>query len=153
MEEKKGFIGEFKEFIMRGNMMDMAIGIIMGGAFGAVITSLIEDVIMPVVSLATGGTDFSNWFVSLDGSKYATLDAAKEAGAATLNYGVFITAIINFVILAFVIFMIVKAMNKMRRKQEEAPATTKTCPFCKTEIAIEATRCPNCTSEVPADAA
>ena len=152
MEEKKGFFGEFKEFIMRGNMMDMAVGIVLGGAFGTIITSLVEDVIMPVVSLATGGIDFKNWFVSLDGSHYATVEAAKEAGAATLNYGLFITAIINFVIIGFVIFLIVKGMNKMRNKPEEAP-TTKECPFCKTEIAIEATRCPHCTSEIPAEEA
>ena len=150
MEEKKGLMTEFKEFVMRGNVMDMAIGVIIGGAFKTIIDSLIADVIMPVISLATGGMDFNNWFISLDGSQYKTLEAAKEAGAATLNYGTFITTILNFIILAFVVFMIVKAVNKMHNKEEEAPAT-KACPFCKSEIALDATRCPHCTSEVPVE--
>ncbi len=152
MADKKGMLGEFKEFVMRGNVMDMAIGVIIGGAFGTVVTSLIEDIIMPVISLATGGLDFNNWFVSLDGSKYATLEAAKEAGAATLNYGAFITTILNFIILAFVIFMIVKGINKLHKKEEAAP-TTKKCPFCKSDIPIEATKCPHCTSDIPEEEA
>ena len=149
---KKGIFGEFKEFIMRGNVMDMAVGIIIGSAFGAIINSLVEDIIMPLISIATGGVNFENWFVSLDGSKYATLEAAKEAGASTLNYGVFINAVINFLIMAFVIFLMVKGMNNMHNKLSE-PAeeevTTKVCPFCKSEIPVEATRCPHCTSELP----
>ena len=152
MADKKGMLGEFKEFVMRGNVMDMAIGVIIGGAFGTIVTSLIEDIIMPVISLATGGLDFNNWFVSLDGSKYATLEAAKEAGAATLNYGAFITTILNFIILAFVIFMIVKGINKLHKKEEAAP-TTKKCPFCKSDIPIEATKCPHCTSDIPEEEA
>ena len=146
-EKSKGFVGEFKEFIMRGNVMDMAVGVIIGGAFQKIIASLVEDIIMPVISTATGGIDFNNWFVSLDGSDYATLDAAKEAGAATLNYGTFITVIINFILVAFSVFLLVKAINKMHKKEEAAP-TTKECPHCKSEINIEATRCPNCTSEL-----
>ncbi|MBQ1292151.1 MAG: large conductance mechanosensitive channel protein MscL, partial [Lachnospiraceae bacterium] len=114
---------EFKEFITKGNVMDMAVGIIIGGAFQAIINSLVNDIIMPVITLLTGGIDFTNWFVALDGSKYATLAAAQEAGAATLNYGVFITAIINFLLMALVIFCLVKAMNKARdltsKKEEE----------------------------------
>ena len=152
MADKKGMLGEFKEFVMRGNVMDMSIGVIIGGAFGTIVTSLIEDIIMPVISLATGGLDFNNWFVSLDGSKYATLEAAKEAGAATLNYGAFITTILNFIILAFVIFMIVKGINKLHKKEEAAP-TTKKCPFCKSDIPIEATKCPHCTSDIPEEEA
>ena len=151
---KKGIFGEFKEFIMRGNVMDMAVGIIIGSAFGAIINSLVEDIIMPLISIATGGVNFENWFVSLDGSTYATLEAAKEAGAATLNYGVFINAIINFLIMAFVIFLMVKGMNNMHAKMsepEEEEVTTKVCPFCKSEIPVEATRCPHCTSELPAE--
>ena len=117
------FVSEFKEFITKGNVMDMAVGIIIGGAFQAIINSLVNDIIMPVITLLTGGIDFTNWFVALDGSKYATLKAAQEAGAATLNYGVFITAIINFLLMALVIFCLVKAMNKARdltsKKEEE----------------------------------
>ncbi len=151
-EEKKGIISEFREFIMRGNVMDMAVGVIIGAAFQAIINSLVDDIIMPVVTLITGGIDFTNWFISLDGSHYATLAAAQEAGAATLNYGVFITAVIQFLIMAIVIFALVKAMNSLSRaasrNKEEAPQilATKICPYCKTEIDIDATRCPNCTS-------
>ncbi len=148
----KGLAGEFREFIMRGNVMDMAVGVIIGGAFQKIITSLVDDIIMPIISLITGGIDFNNMFVSLDGTEYATLDAAKEAGAATLNYGTFITVVINFVLMALVIFFLVKFMNKLNAKlakeKEEAPATTKICPRCKSEINIEATRCPHCTSEL-----
>ena len=148
----KGFAGEFREFIMRGNVMDMAVGVIIGGAFQKIISSLVDDIIMPCISVLTGGIDFNNKFVSLDGSSYATLDAAKEAGAATLNYGTFITVVINFILMALVIFLFVKFMNnlsnKIKKEKEEAPATTKICPHCKSEINIEATRCPHCTSEL-----
>ena len=146
----KKFLTEFKEFAVKGNMMDMAVGVIVGGAFGALVTALIDNILMPIISLVTGGIDFANWFVALDGSKYATLAEAQEAGAATLNYGLFISAIINFVILALVVFMIVKAMNKLRKPAEEVPEepTTRICPYCQSEIAIAATRCPHCTSEL-----
>ncbi|MCR4744730.1 MAG: large conductance mechanosensitive channel protein MscL [Lachnospiraceae bacterium] len=151
-EKTRGFFGEFKEFITKGNVMDMAVGVIIGAAFQKIITSLVDDVIMPLITALTGGIDFSNWFISLNGTKYESLAAAQEAGAATLNYGVFITAVINFLLMALVIFIIVKAMNTMRDKiakeKEEAPATTKECPFCKSQIHIDATRCPNCTSEL-----
>ena len=115
---------EFKEFISRGNVMDLAVGVIIGGAFQSIINSLVNDVIMPVITLITGGIDFSNWFIALDGSKYETLAAAQEAGASTLNYGVFITAVINFLLMALVIFFIVKAMNKLaeKNKKEEKEA-------------------------------
>ena len=146
----KKFLTEFKEFAVKGNMMDMAVGVIVGGAFGALVTALIDNILMPIISLVTGGIDFANWFIALDGSKYATLAEAQEAGAATLNYGLFISAIINFVILALVVFMIVKAMNKLRKPAEEVPEepTTRICPYCQSEIAIAATRCPHCTSEL-----
>ena len=151
-EKTKGFVAEFKKFIMRGNVLDMAVGVIIGGAFQAIISSLVKDIIMPIITLVTGGIDFNNWFISLDGSSYATLEAAQEAGAATLNYGVFITAVINFLLMAIVVFLIVKAMNKasdkFKKKEEEAPKTTKICPFCKSEINKDATRCPHCTSEL-----
>jgi large conductance mechanosensitive channel len=148
-----GFIKEFKEFIMRGNVMDMAVGVIIGGAFQSIVNSLVNDVIMPVVTKITGGIDFKNWFISLDGGHYSTLAQAEAAGAATLNYGVFLTAVIQFLIMAFVIFTLVKTMNTIAEKTmktEEKPAapTTKVCPYCKSEISIEATRCPHCTSQL-----
>lgn len=139
---------EFKEFAMRGNVMDMAVGIILGTAFTAIVNALVDGILMPLLSLITGGIDFKNWFISLDGSSYTTLQAAQEAGAATLNYGVLINAILHFIFIAFAVFLMIKGMNKMRRPVIEDP-TTKVCPFCKSEIAIEATRCPHCTSEVP----
>lgn len=152
VEKGKGFANEFREFIMRGNVMDLAVGVIIGGAFQGIINSLVNDIIMPIISMITGGIDFSNWFVSLDGSNYSTLAAAQEAGAATLNYGVFITAIINFLLMALVIFCIVKSLNKLsdrvKKEEEEAAPTTKICPHCKSEINIEATKCPCCTSDL-----
>lgn len=147
-----GFIKEFKEFIMRGNVMDMAVGVIIGGAFQSIVNSLVNDVIMPVITKITGGIDFKNWFISLDGGSYSTLADAQKAGAATLNYGVFITAVIQFLIMAFVIFSLVKTMNAIAAKTtkpvEPTAPTTKTCPYCKSEIAIDATRCPHCTSDL-----
>ena len=123
-EKTGGFAREFGEFIKRGNVVDMAVGVVIGSAFGAIVTSLVNDIIMPVVSLLTGGIDFSNWFVCLDGTKYATLEEATKAGAATLNYGNLISVVINFLIVAFCIFLVVKAMNKFKKKEEpkeEAP--------------------------------
>ena len=152
----KKFFEEFKTFVMRGNVLDLAVGVIIGGAFQKIITSMVNDIIMPVITLITGGVNFTEWYISLDGSTYATLAEAKGAGAATLNYGVFITEVINFLIMAFVIFMLVKTMNKIaesaKPKVEEEPAapTTKKCPHCCSEVAIEATRCPHCTSELEA---
>lgn len=143
---------EFKEFISRGNVMDLAVGVIIGGAFAKIVSSLVNDIIMPLIGLILGGADMSNYFLTLDGGKYATLAQAQEAGAATLNYGLFITQIINFLIIAFVIFMMVKAVNKARsltkKPEVEAAPTTKECPYCKSTIDISATRCPNCTSEL-----
>lgn len=138
---------EFKEFIMKGNVVDLAVAVIIGAAFTAIVNSLVTDIIMPLLGLLTGGIDFTNWFVALDGNEYATLAAAQEAGAATLNYGVFINAIIIFILIAFVIFLLVKWINRMRKPDEEAPAT-KTCPFCATDIPATATRCPHCTSQL-----
>ncbi|MBQ6601415.1 MAG: large conductance mechanosensitive channel protein MscL [Clostridia bacterium] len=157
----KGFINEFKTFIMRGNVIDLAVGVIIGGAFQAIVNSLVNDVVSPVISLATKGINFADKFVVLtaDEVSFATVEAAKEAGYATLNYGSFITAVINFIIMATVIFLLVKGINKVssigKKKEEEAPAapTTKICPFCKSEISIEAVKCPNCTSDIPAEEA
>lgn len=145
----KKFMQEFKKFALKGNMLDLAVGMIIGTAFNGIVKSLVDDMFMPVLSLFTGKIDFANWFIALDGNKYLTIEAAKEAGAATLNYGNFISGVINFIIMAFVVFMIVKFMNSLK-KDEPAPApaapTTKKCPFCKSEIALDATRCPHCTS-------
>lgn len=154
MKKTKGFMAEFKEFVLRGNVMDLAVGVIIGGAFQVIVNSLVNDVIMPVITLITGGLDFSNWFVALDGSHYNTLAQAQAAGAATLNFGVFITAVINFLIMAFVIFLLIKFLNKLanaRKKEEVAEPTTKVCPFCKSEIPIDATKCCHCTSDLPAE--
>lgn len=154
MSKAKGFGAEFKKFIMRGNVIDLAVGVIVGGAFQAIVKSLVDDVVMPVISLATKGVDFANWFIALDGGEYATLEAAQAAGASVLSYGNFISAVLNFLIMAFVVFLLVKGINtvadKTKKKEEETPAapTTKECPYCKSEIAIEATRCPHCTSEL-----
>lgn len=141
---------EFKKFAMRGNVIDLAVGVVIGGAFGKIVASLVADIIMPLVSLVVGGMDFAGKFVSLDGNTYPTLAAAQEAGAATINYGLFIMAIVDFLIIAFSIFMVVRAINRMKKPEEpvaEEP-TTKECPFCKSQVAIAATRCPHCTSSL-----
>jgi large conductance mechanosensitive channel len=141
---------ELKAFIMRGSVIDLAIGVIIGGAFGAIVTSLVNDVLMPPIGLLLGGVDFGNLYINLSGGTYASLAAAKEAGAATINYGLFLNAIINFVIIAVVLFFVIKAVNRLQAKPKPAPAepTTKDCPFCFTAIPIKATRCPHCTSQL-----
>lgn len=148
-------IKEFKEFILKGNAMDMAVGIIIGAAFGTVVKSLVADVIMPPIGLLLGGVDFSNLFVVVkEGATvapYASLEAAKEAGAVTINYGMFMNTIISLLIIGFAVFVLVKTLNKMQKEEEEAPADTKACPFCISDVPIEATRCPNCTSELPVE--
>ena len=143
-----GMVSEFKEFIMRGNVMDMAVGVIVGGAFNTIVNSLVNDIIMPVISLATGKVDFSNLFISLDGTKYATLAEAQEAGGSVFAYGSFIQNVLQFLIVAFVLFLVVKGMNKLRKPEPEAAPTTKICPFCKSEIHIEAVKCPHCASDL-----
>jgi len=148
---------EFKEFAMRGNVIDMAVGIIIGAAFGTIVNSIVADVIMPPIGLLLGNVDFSNLFILLkDGAKaagpYESLAAAKAAGAVTMNIGVFINTVISFVIVAFAIFLLIKSINTLKRKQEAPPAvpTTKDCPYCLVSIPIKATRCPHCTSELKA---
>lgn len=143
---------EFKEFAMRGNVLDMAIGIIIGAAFGKIITSVVNDILMPPIGLVLGKVDFSNLFINLSGKSYATLEAAKAAGAATIKYGVFINTVIDFIIVAFVIFLLVRQINRFKRQEEVKPAapTTKECPYCLSAIAIKAIRCPHCTSELKA---
>ncbi|KPK72758.1 mechanosensitive ion channel protein MscL [candidate division WOR_3 bacterium SM23_60] len=144
---------EFKEFAMRGNVVDMAVGIIIGAAFGTIVKSLVSDVIMPPIGLLLGNVDFANLFAVLrEGATvgpYAALTDAQAAGAVTINYGVFINTVISFIIVAFAVFLVIKSINQMKRK-EEAPAepTTKDCPYCLTSIPIKATRCPHCTSQL-----
>jgi large conductance mechanosensitive channel len=147
---------DFKEFAMRGNVVDMAVGIVIGAAFGAVIKSLVADVIMPPIGLLLGNVDFSNLFITLKAGKvagpYVSLAAAQAAGAVTLNLGLFINTIVSFVIVAFAVFLLVRGINQLRREQEAPPAapTTKECPYCLSEIPLKATRCPHCTSELGA---
>jgi large conductance mechanosensitive channel len=139
---------EFKDFIMRGNVIDLAIAVIIGAAFGAVVNSLVKDIIMPPIGWLLGGVDFDNLFIVLGGGQYDTLAAAQEAGAATINYGIFINAIITFLVVALVIFFLVKGLNRMRKAEEPAPAapTTKKCPECLSDIPLEAKRCAFCTT-------
>jgi large conductance mechanosensitive channel len=141
-------IKEFKEFAMRGNVLDLAIGVIIGGAFGKIITSLVNDVIMPPIGLALGNVDFSDLFINLGGGDFKSLAEAQAAGAATINYGLFLNTIADFLIVAFVIFMIIRQVNKLSKPAEAAPVTTRECPFCMTAISAKATRCPNCTSQL-----
>ena len=144
---------EFKEFAMRGNVLDLAVGIIIGGAFGTIVKSLVDDVIMPPIGLALGNVDFADLFLMLkSGAKaappYATLAEAKAAGAVTINYGVFVNAIITFLIVAFAVFLLVRAANRLRPQEAPAAPTTKECPYCRMAIPLGATRCPQCTSQL-----
>ena len=146
----KKFFEEFKAFAMRGNVVDMAVGVIIGGAFGKITTSLVNDIFMPLLGLLTGGVNFGGLFYALDGNQYASVEAAAEAGVGTVNYGAFVQYIIDFVLVAFCMFLVIKLMNKMKKKEEEpAPAPAKEprlCPYCRMEIADDATRCGHCTS-------
>ena len=154
MKKGNGFFSEFKKFILRGNVIDLAVGVIIGGAFQAIVNSLVNDIIMPVIGLITKGIDFTGKFLALDGAEYASLEEAQAAGAAVLTYGNFISAVLNFLIMAFVIFCFIKVINtiteKASKKPEEPAAepTTKKCPYCCSEIDIKAVKCPNCTSDV-----
>ncbi len=169
MAKKGKFFGEFREFIMRGNVVNLAVGVIIGGAFQKIVTSLVNDLVMPLIGLITGDVNFNDRFVVLRMPEVlpegvtqkmveTSLDTAKEAGATTLSYGAFITAVIDFLIMAVVIFLLVKFINKItnlsKKPEEPAPEaapTTKVCPFCCSEVAIEATRCPHCTSQLPVE--
>ena len=151
----KKFLSEFKEFITKGNALDLAIGVVIGGAFGAIVNSLVADLLMPIIGILLGNASVADLFIQLNKKAVTipadtTLAAAKEAGAVVFAYGNFLMTIVNFIIIAFVIFLLVKAINKARKPAEEPAAapTTKVCPFCKTEIPIEATRCPHCTSQL-----
>jgi len=137
---------EFKAFIMRGNVIDMAVGIIIGAAFGKIVTSLVNDIIMPPLGLLLGKIDFSNLFINLSGQMYPSLAMAKAAGAPTINYGIFLNTVIDFLIVALAIFLVIKQINRIKAQPAPVPPNTKECPFCRTSIPIKAVRCPNCTS-------
>ena len=142
---------DFREFAIKGNVIDMAIGVIIGGAFGKIVSSLLSDVLMPPIGLLMGRVDFSSLFVSLNGEHYASLTAAKAAGAPTLNYGVFLNTVLDFLIVAFVIFLVIRQINRLKRAEAApapASATTKACSFCCSNIPLKATRCPQCTSSL-----
>jgi len=139
---------EFKEFAVKGNVIDLAVGIIMGVAFGAIVSSLVNDIIMPPIGLLLGKINFSDLFINLSGTAYASLKAAKDAGAATINYGVFLNAVINFIIVAFVVFLLVKQINRMKKQPAPAEPNTKECKYCLSTIPLKATRCPHCTSQL-----
>jgi len=141
---------EFKEFAMRGNVLDMAIGIVIGAAFGKIVTSFVGDVLMPPIGVILGKVDFSNLFLNLSGKSYATIAEAKAAGAATLNYGMFINTVIDFLIVAFIIFLLVRQVNRWKAPEPAPAPATKDCPYCFSAIPVKATRCPDCTSELRA---
>jgi large conductance mechanosensitive channel len=141
---------EFKAFAMRGNVLDMAVGIIIGAAFGRIITSFVSDIIMPPIGLVLGKVDFSTLFLNISGTSYATLAQAKAAGAATINYGVFLNTVLDFLIVALVIFLLIRQVNRWGKPEPAAAPTTKECPYCVSAIPLKATRCPNCTSEIRA---
>lgn len=143
---------EFKEFAIKGNVLDMAVGIIIGAAFGKIVTSLVEDIIMPPIGLLLGKVDFANLYINLSGQSYASLEAAKAAGAPLIRYGVFLNQTITFLIVAFAVFLLVKGVNHLRRDEMKVEEPTeKTCPFCQTQIPLAATRCPHCTSQLAVD--
>jgi large conductance mechanosensitive channel len=141
---------EFKEFAMRGNVLDMAVGIIIGAAFGKIVSSFVNDVLMPPIGLLLGKVDFTNLFITLSGQSFATLEEAKKAGAVTIKYGIFFNTIIDFILVALAVFLMIRQINRLKRQPEPAPLvpTTKECPYCFSVISLKATRCPNCTSEL-----
>lgn len=144
---------EFKEFALRGNVLDMAVGIIIGGAFGKIVSSFVTDVVMPPIGLLLGKVDFSSLFINISGTPYTALADAKAAGAATINYGLFLNSVVDFVLVAFAIFLLIRQVNRFNRQKEAAvpaPPSAKDCPYCITSIPLAATRCPHCTSELKA---
>lgn len=149
MQKNLKILKDFKEFAIKGNMVDMAVGIIIGVAFGKIISSLVSDILMPPIGLLLGKMDFSNLFINLSGEYYPSLAAAKEAGISTINYGLFLNSVINFIIVAFVVFLLIRQINKLKRKEEKKPKPeTKECPHCFSTINPKAIRCPNCTSKI-----
>jgi large conductance mechanosensitive channel len=143
-----GMISEFKEFAVKGNVIDLAVGFILGAAFGKIVTSLVNDIIMPPIGMLLGGVNFADLFISLDGKSYTSLEVAQAAGAPVIAYGSFINVIIEFLIIALALFFMIKAINRLKRQQPPAPPNTKDCPYCKESIPKEAVRCPRCTSDL-----
>lgn len=139
---------DFKEFAVKGNMIDMAVGIIIGVAFGKIISSLVSDILMPPIGLLLGQMDFSNLFINLSGEYYSSLTAAKEAGVSTINYGIFLNHVIDFIIVAFVVFMLIRQINKLKHKEEAVKAEARKCPYCFSEVHLKASRCPSCSSNI-----
>ncbi|MDF1748417.1 MAG: large conductance mechanosensitive channel protein MscL [Alphaproteobacteria bacterium] len=139
---------EFKEFAMRGNVVDLAVGVILGAAFGKIVTSLVKDIVMPPIGMLLGGVDFSEFFINLSNQSYDTLAAAQEAGAATINIGLFLNSVLDFVIVAFAIFIVIKQMNRLKKAPAPADPTTKDCPLCLSSVPIKATKCAHCTSDI-----
>lgn len=148
MREGIGMLKEFKKFALRGNMIDLAVGIIVGGAFNSIVNSLVNDIIMPLFGVFTKNINFSDWFITLDGKDYATLQAAEEEGAAVIKYGLFLSNVLNFIIMAFVVFLIVRWINKLRKPAEQSAPKTKKCKYCYSDIHKDATKCPHCTADL-----
>jgi large conductance mechanosensitive channel len=146
--EEGNMVKEFKEFVMRGNVVDLAIAVVIGAAFGKIVTSFVEDILMPPIGLALGNVDFSNLFINLSSKDYPSVAAAKAAGAATLNYGIFLNNILNFLIVAFAIFLLIKQINRMQKTAPAAAPTTRDCPHCLSAVPLKATKCAHCTSEL-----
>lgn len=144
---------EFKEFAVRGNVIDLAVGVIIGAAFGKIVTSLVDDILMPPLGMLIGRVDFANLFINLSGGSYQTLEQAKEAGAATINYGLFLNNLLSFLLVVFAVFLLVRWINRLRRQETPEAPVAKECPFCRSTIPIKATRCPNCTSQLEGAAA
>jgi large conductance mechanosensitive channel len=141
-------VKEFKEFVLRGNVVDLAVAVIIGAAFTAIVNSLVNDIFMPIIGYLLGGVDFTSMFIVLGGGTYPSLAAAQAAGAATINYGVFINAIITFLLVALILFFVIKGINRLQKQPVPAPPNTKECPYCLSTIPLNATRCPNCTSQL-----
>ena len=141
-------IKEFREFIQRGNVVDLAVAVVIGAAFGKIVTSFVDDILMPPIGVAMGNVDFSNLFINLSGKEYSSVAVAKAAGAATLNYGIFINNILNFIIIAFAVFLLVRQINRMQTPAPAPAAATKDCPYCLTPVPVKAVKCAHCTSEI-----
>lgn len=141
-------LDEFRQFIQRGNVVDLAVAVVIGAAFGKIVTSFVEDILMPPIGLVLGNVDFSNLFINLSGKDYPSVAAAKAAGAATLNYGIFFNIILNFLIIAFAVFLLVRQINRMQRPAPAAAPSTKDCPYCLSAIPLKATKCAHCTAEI-----
>lgn len=148
MKEGAKVLKEFKKFALRGNMIDLAVGIIIGGAFNSIVNSLVNDIVMPLLGVFTKNVNFSDWFFALDGEDYASLQAAEEKGAAVVKYGLFLSNILNFVIMAFVVFLIVRWINKLRKPEPPAAPTSKKCQYCYSDIHLEASKCSHCTADL-----